>query len=184
MKKVQRREITDFQSWVDARPSMLGGILEEKEKRRIHLGPELTFLFESTTTIRYQIQEMMRIEQIVREKDIQHEIDTYNAVLGDEGELGCTLLVEIESPKDRDLKLREWKDLPGYLYLALSGGQRVRAEWDARQVGEDRLSSVQYLKFRVGDGQPVGLGSDHPKLTLEVELTDEQKRVLREDATQ
>jgi hypothetical protein len=118
----------------------------------------------------------------VREKDIQHELDTYNALLGDRGTLGCTLLIEIDDPVRRDALLRAWLDLPKHLYILLENGERARASWDSAQVGEDRLSSVQYLKFEVGEHAPTAIGSDHPALTLETALSPVQRTALTADA--
>ncbi len=182
MQKVQRSDIVDYQTYNDAREEFRARVLAEKDARRIHVGPDLTFLFETTLTIRYQIQEMMRIEHIVREADIQHEIDTYNELIGDSGEVGCTLLIEIDDPKERDQKLRAWLDLPRHLYVLLDNGERVRPEWDQRQVGSDRLSSVQYLKFRLGQQTPKAIGSDHPNLQLEQALSSAQAATLAGDA--
>src|SRR5207244_4209552 len=81
---------------------------------------------------------------------IQHELDTYNELLGGEGELGATLLIEIEDPVRRDLLLRRWTDLPRGMYVRLEDGRRIRARADERQISTDRLSSVQYLKFPTG----------------------------------
>lgn len=184
MQKVQRADIVDYQTYSEARDAFRKQAIAEKETRRLHVGENLTFLFETTTTVRYQVQEMMRVEQIVREKDIQHEIDTYNELLGDRGELGCTLLIEIDDPKERDIKLRAWRDLPKHLYLLLDDGQRANALWDQRQVGDERLSSVQYLKFQVGERTPVAIGVDHPALSAETQLTELQQRTLRQDAAE
>jgi hypothetical protein len=80
--------------------------------RRVHVGPHLTVLFENHETVRYQVQEMMLAERIVRETDVQHELDTYTELLGGPGELSATLLIEIEEPRERDEKLVRWLDLP------------------------------------------------------------------------
>ena len=181
MRKVKRSDVVDYQTYNDRREEQRRRIIDEKALRRIHVGPYLTFLFETTSTMLYQVQEMMRLEQIVREKDIQHEIDTYNQLLGDEGELGCTLLVEIDDQTERNQKLSAWLNLPAHLYLRLANGERVPARWDEAQVGDTRLSSVQYLKFHVGQGIVVGIGSDHPDQTVEVELTPEQRATLAKD---
>lgn len=181
MRKVQRSDVLDFQTYNDRREAVRQRVLEEKAKRRIHVGEHLTFLFESTDTILYQVQEMMRLEQIVREKDIQHEIDTYNQLLGGPGELGCTLLIEIDDAADRNVKLRSWLPLPQHLYLKLDDGSRAPAIWDPAQVGDTRLSSVQYLKFHAGSKRPVAIGSTLPELPIEVELTGDQQRTLAAD---
>jgi len=141
----------------------------------------LTFLFENDETIRYQVLEMVRSERLVKEADIQHEIDTYNELLGGPGELGCTLLIGIDDPAERDRKLRAWRGLPEHLYVKLEDGTRVPAKHDARQVGEDRLSSVQFLKFDVQGRVPVAVGSDLPDLEAETVLDERRRRALAED---
>jgi hypothetical protein len=185
MRKVQRGEILDYQTYGDQRDGARRAIMEIKRPRRIHVGEYLTFLFENADTIRYQIHEMLRAERIVRESDVQQEIDTYNAVLGDAGELGCCLLVEIDDRDQRDRLLREWRLLPEHLYLRVddgsAGGLKLRPSYDRAQIAEDKISSVQYLKFAVGDRAPLALGCDLPTLTVETTLGDEQRAALLAD---
>lgn len=181
MNKVERSEIVDYETYADRREAMRSEAMAAKALRRIHVGDNLTFLFENRLTIRYQVQEMMRAEQIVREKDIQHELDTYNELLGQDGSIGCTLLIELEDPELRKAKLTAWLDLLDHLYARLRDGRRVRPTYDPRQVGDDRLSSVQYLKFDVGGEAPVALGADLDDLTAETELTDQQRAALGDD---
>lgn len=181
MRKAQRSDVLDFKTYNDQREAYRQRILAEKQKRRVHLGQHLTFLFESTDTVLYQVQEMMRLEQIVREAEIQHELDTYNQLLGGKGELGCTLLIEIDDARERDAKLRAWLELPRALYIRCDDGSEARASWDAAQVGEGRLSAVQYLKFCLGERSPVAIGSDHPDLRLERELSPAERATLTAD---
>lgn len=181
VRKVQRADIIDYQTYSDRRETLRALVMEVKRRRRVHLGSYLTFLFENTTTIWYQIQEMLRAERIVRESDIQHEIETYNALLGGPGELGCCLLIEIEDEADRPRLLHEWRGLPGHIYLRGDGGALVRAEFDPAQASEDQLSSVQYLRFRVGELDPVAVGCDFAPLANETVLSDEQRQALNRD---
>jgi len=183
MKPVERHEILDYVTYEESRDAVRQAAMRAKADRRIHVGSSLTFLFETHETIRYQIQEMMRVERIVREADIVHEIETYNEVLGGPGELGCTLLVEIDDPLGRAEKLTRWVDLPGRLYARLPDGKWVRPTFDPRQVGEGRVSSVQYLKFAVGPRAPVAIGCDHPdpELRHETVLTEIQRAALQRD---
>lgn len=102
-------------------------------------------------------------------------------ILGGDGELGCTLLIEIDSPEERAVKLAEWLHLPEHLYVLLESGEKIRADYDKRQVGDERLSSVQYIKFKTGGAAPVAVGSDLPELTVEARLTPEQRAALAED---
>jgi hypothetical protein len=181
MKHVQRRELLDYVTWSERREALRDRILAVKRLRRVHVGEFLTVLFENADTIRYQIQEMMRVERIVRESDIAHELATYNELLGGEGELGCTLLVEIEDPASRAEKLRRWTDLPASLFVRLDDGGRIRARVAEGQQSDGRLSSVQYLKFDTGGSIPVSVGTDHPELETETQLTPEQRAALHED---
>lgn len=181
MKKVERAQILDYVTYGEQRERIRAEVMAIKAPRRVHLGPALTFLFETTETVRYQVLEMIRTEQIVKEADIRHELDTYNELLGEDGELGCTLLIELEDPAERNEKLRAWRDLPGHLYLLLEDGERVRASFDHRQMDDARLSSVQFLKFPTRGRAPVALGVDHPRLTLEARLNPEQAAALRSD---
>jgi len=181
MKPVSRNEILDYQTYEDARAAYRQSVLALKEPRRVHVGPHFTFLFENHETVRYQIQEMMRVERIVREADIQHEIATYNDLLGGVGQLGCTLLIEIDDERERAVKLAAWRELPRHLYARLEGGEKVRPEFDPRQVGDKRLSSVQYLKFDTGGRVPVALGSDLPGAEHETTLGAAQRRALEAD---
>lgn len=105
---VLRADLVDYQTYDEMRPSFRAEAMAAKAVRRVHVGDHLTFLFENTLTIRYQIQEMMRAERIVRERDILHELETYNALLGAAGELGCTLFIEIDDPGVRAVRLAEW----------------------------------------------------------------------------
>jgi hypothetical protein len=181
VRKVRRDEILDYATYEDTREEFKKQVLRAKEPRRIHLGADVTLLFETTDTVRYQVQEMMRVEKMVRESEIQHELETYNEILGGEGELGCTMLIEIDDPEERDRKLREWLTLPEHVYAELPGGERVRATFDPRQVGADRVSSVQFLKFAVGGRTPVAFGLDHPSLEARAALNDEQRAALARD---
>ncbi len=181
MKPVARTSLLDYQTFEEQRESFRVRAMAHKEPRRIHVGENLTFLFENPTTVHYQVQEMMRVERIVREADILHELQTYNDLLGGEGELGCTLLIEILTPEERSRLLVQWLDLPRYLYAKLADGTKVRAKYDERQVGETRLSSVQYLKFDTKGQVPVALGTDHPDLDIETELSSAQRAVLADD---
>lgn len=181
MKPVERNEIIDYVTYEEKRDAFRDKVMQSKAPRRVHIGEYLTLLFENHLTMQYQIQEMVRTERMVKEADIQHEIETYNEVLGGSGEFGCTLMIEIDDPKVRDVKLKEWWALPEKMYLLLEDGTRVRATFDERQRGDDRVSSVQYMKFNTGGCVPVAAGVDLATLQAETELTAEQRRSLKED---
>jgi hypothetical protein len=178
---VKREELLPIEAYEQARGEIRPAVIAQKERRRFIVGGVLNFLFENTATVRYQVQEMMRAERLTKEEEIRHELETYNELLGGAGELGVVLLIEVTDPEERDRKLRAWLDLPRHLYLELQDGTRVRPTFDPRQVGEDRLSSVQYLKFDVHGQVPVAAGADLPGLEVRAELGPDQREALRQD---
>ena len=182
-KTVSREEILDFVTYEAQRATLREAVMRTKAPRRVHVGPHLTLLFENHETMRYQVLEMVRAERMVRDADIRHEIETYNELLGGTGELGATLLVELEDPALRAEKLTQWLALPEHLYAKRADGKQAYARFDERQVGHTRVSSVQYLKFEVGDQAPLAIGCDHPdpELRHESELTAEQRAALQHD---
>ena len=183
MKPVDRSSILDYVTYEERREQIRAQVLAIKTLRRVHVGGALTFLFENPDTVRYQVQEMVRVERMVKEADILHELATYNELLGSEGDLGCTLLIEIDDPDERALKLRAWMELPWHVYAKLESGEKVYAKFDERQIGEERLSSVQYLKLPVRGAVPTAVGCDLVGFTHETELSAEQREALRQDLT-
>ncbi len=103
---VPRSAILDHLTYAEHRQDIRAAAMAAKDLRRVHAGPYLTFLFENPETVRYQVLEMVRAEQLVREADIRHELATYNALLGDPGDLGCTLLLEIPDEAERSERLQ------------------------------------------------------------------------------
>ncbi|MCA9513929.1 MAG: DUF3501 family protein [Myxococcales bacterium] len=181
MRKVQRQDIVDYVTYEERRPALRERVMAVKSARRVHAGDELTFLFENHETVAYQVQEMMRAERIVREADIQHEIDTYNELIGGDGELGFTLLIEIPDPVERKDKLARWKPLVDHVFAELPGGRRVHARYDRRQIADDKLSSVHYMVFDTGGETPVAVGCDWEGHPVEARLTDAQRAALEAD---
>jgi hypothetical protein len=183
MRPVERSEIVDYETYGDRRDGIRTQALAAKRLRRYLVGEFLCFLFENRETVRYQVQEMMRTERIVREEDILHEIQTYNELLGTDGELGCTLLIGIPDEAAREERLPRWMGLNDTLYMRLPDGTKVRPRYDSRQVGRGRLSSVQYLHFALGGVVPVAIGCDHsdPELTTELPLSADQQAALASD---
>ncbi|KIG19512.1 hypothetical protein DB30_00021 [Enhygromyxa salina] len=177
MKPISRTEILDFVTYTERRDEIRDAALAAKRARRVTVGDVFTFLFESRETVRYQILEMVRVEQIIKEADIQHEIATYNELLGRNGALCATLLIGIADEAERAIKLRAWIGLLDHVYAKTADGGRITPKWDPRQVGVDRLSSVQYLTFELNGCAPIAIGIDWPERDLVVEATLEAQQV-------
>jgi len=177
---IERSDLVDYETYRDSRDESRKSALAAKRPRRVHLGDHLTLLFENEQTLIYQIQEIMLVEHIAREADIQREIEVYNRILGAADQLCCVLLIEIEEEARRKELLTAWLGLERHIYLRMPDGSKVYAAYDPDQVGEDRISAVQYLLFEVSEA-PVAVGTDFPALAAEVDLAEEQRAALAAD---
>src|SRR5574339_61859 len=96
MKKLTRSDIISNEEYQRERDDIRKRIIALKNKRRVQVGPHLSFTFENRETLKYQIQEMMRVERIQEENKIQFEIDTYNTLIPQPGSLSATMFIEIQ----------------------------------------------------------------------------------------
>jgi hypothetical protein len=189
MKKIKIEDILDLTAYEKIRREFRPKIMAIKDKRRIYVGPKATYLFENYDTMWYQVQEMTRAERIVDDEGIQGELNAYNELIPGKNQLSASLLIEISDIGERKDFLCKIVDLPNHTYLSIEG-ERIKCEFDPRQGSEDKLSSVQYVKFNLTDGQvkkfketeaEIVLGFDHPEYSYEQVLTIEQKKILYQD---
>lgn len=187
MQAVAFEEIKNIAEYEMERESWRPTVLAAKELRRVRVGGHLMFLFENRDTVRYQVQEMMRIERIVREHDIRHELETYNELISGPGELSASLLIEYDTPEERKVWLHDLLGLENHVWIQVGSHAPVRARFDTRQIATDRISSVQYVKFVVGEDKlksiraGVRVFADHPKYHASTTLTAEQVNALATD---
>lgn len=153
MKPLELPEIKNIADYELEREQWRPTVMAFKDRRRIEAGEHIIFLFENRDTVRYHIQEMLRIERIVKKEDIQHEVDTYNELIPSSGELSATMLIAYPSAGERDVKLRELLGLENHVWIQVCGTERTLARFDTRQISTDRISSVQYVKFPLSGEQ-------------------------------
>jgi uncharacterized protein DUF3501 len=187
MNKLTLEDIKDQRAYERERADFRARIIAMKKRRRIQLGPLLTVTFENTDTMRFQVQEMARVERMLTDEQIQHEVDTYNELIPGPGQLSATLFIEI----DDTAKLYEW--LPKLVGIQravsfwLPEGTVVRGEPldEEYLVREETTTTVHYLRFTFIPEQVDAVGEpgarivvDHPHYDAVVELSDEQRDEL------
>jgi hypothetical protein len=146
MKRIDRGEIMGLAEYETVREPFRARVIGEKKQRRVAIGPSASAVFENRDTVLLQIQEMLRTERITRPAAIQHEIDTYNELIPDDGELSCTLMIEIADKSERDAFLHAAKGLEKHIWL-VAGERRLAARSEERPADSDRTTAVHYLKF-------------------------------------
>jgi hypothetical protein len=149
VKPVRIEDILDHIAYEQGRDAFRRHIIELKSPRRIPVGDKLTFIFENRDTVLFQIQEMVRAEHIVKPEKVQAEIDVYNELIPREHELSATLMIEILELSRIKAELDRLVGIDEYVYLDV-GDRAVRATFDEKQLEEDRISAVQYVRFPLG----------------------------------
>jgi hypothetical protein len=171
------------------REAMRAAVIAHKAHRRVALGDRMTVLFEDRETIRWQVLEMCRVEGIRDPAGMAHELAVYNELVPGPHELSATLFIEITEPGRIRAELDRLVGLDEAVSLEI-GARRVPARFDQRQLEEDRISAVHYLRFALGpevvaafeDGSaPLALRVDHPHYTVRAALSDDVRRSLAVD---
>jgi hypothetical protein len=192
MKPLSSEEILDAERYASVREAYRARILEHKRTRRVTVGDKVSLVFEDRETVRYQIQEMARVEGLRDAAALQHEIDVYNELVPGAGELSATLFIEIPELNLVRSELDRLLGIDECVWLVLGDDDdetRVRASFDARQLEEDRISAVHYLRFglspaeihRFASSERLRLRIDHAAYRHETELCEETRTSLLRD---
>jgi hypothetical protein len=171
------------------RETMRARVIAHKARRRVALGDRVTVLFEDRETIRWQVLEMCRVEGIRDPEGMAHELAVYNELVPGPLELSATLFIEITEPGRVRPELDRLIGIDEAVALEL-GDARVPARFDRRQLEEDRISAVHYLRFTLSPEQAaafadaattVALRVDHAHYAARTELAGEVQRCLAID---
>ena len=173
MPKLSRDSMMTLEAYAKARKDFRTRVIAHKKSRTVHLGDHLTLLFEDELTIRYQVQEMLRIERIFEEDGIQHELDAYNPLVPDGSNWKATMLIEYPDADERRRMLERLKGIERRVWVEVEGCARVHAvaDEDLERENEEKTSSVHFLRFeldapmreRLRRGARLTLGVEHPE---------------------
>jgi hypothetical protein len=166
-------------------------IIAHKRLRTVHLGEHFTLLFEDEQTIRYQIQEMLRIEKIFDEEGIQSELDAYNPLIPDGTNWKATMLIEYADVNERQRELARLVGVEHRLFIDVEGHPRVYAiaDEDLDRSTEEKTAAVHFMRFEFDAstraallaGAGVKLGCDHKNYPMHVEISAETLANLVKD---
>jgi len=172
MPKITRESLMTLEAYAKARKDFRARVLEHKKPRSVALGPHVTLLFEAELTIRYQVQEMLRIEKTFEEAGIQDELDAYNPLVPDGRNFKATMLVEYEDVEERRAALARLKGVEDRVWVQVEGCAKVYAiaDEDLERENDQKTSSVHFLRFELAEemaaalkyGVGLAMGIDHP----------------------
>lgn len=149
MKTITLEDVISYADYERQREEFRARIIALKERRRISIGPLITLVFENRETLRFQIQEMIRVERIFDPAKVQDELDVYNALLPTPNELSATLLIEITD----EAKMKEWLDRfmgldHGEKVAITADGERAFGEFEGGHSHDTKISAVHFVRFR------------------------------------
>ncbi len=173
---ITRDSLWTLETYSKNRPTFRSQVIEHKRTRTVHIGDHVTLLFEDEMTIRYQIQEMLRIEKIFDEEGIQHELDSYLPLLPEGRNFKATMLIEYTDAEERAIALTQLKGIERQVFIQVEGAAKVYAiaDEDLERENEEKTSAVHFLRFDLNKdmaealkyGVALHMGVDLPAYTV------------------
>jgi len=169
--KITRDSLMTLETYAKARPEFRKRVIEHKKLRTLALGEHVTLIFEDELTIRYQIQEMLRIEKIFEEEGILHELESYTPLVPDGSNFKATMMIEYDDPVERKKALFKLIGVEDRVWVQVEGSPKVYAiaDEDLERENDEKTSSVHFLRFELSKdmcealkyGVTLSVGIDH-----------------------
>jgi hypothetical protein len=179
MTTITRDSLMSLERYARERPQFRARVMEHKKNRTVPLGEHVVLIFEDELTIRYQIQEMLRVERIFEEEDIQSELDAYTPLIPDGANWKATMMIEYPDAEERRRMLAKLIGVEDRVWVQVAGHDRVYAiaDEDLERETAEKTSSVHFLRFELAApmvsalkaGAAIAMGVDHPAYSVSVE---------------
>ncbi len=178
MRSIARDSLLSLEAYARQRKEFRAKVMAHKRDRTVHLGAHVTLVFEDELTLRYQIQEMLRIERTFEEQAIQDELDAYNPLMPNGRNFKATMMIEFAEAEERKRALSKLKGIEDRVWVQVEGCARVYAiaDEDLERENEEKTSAVHFLRFELDDemaralkyGVGLAMGVEHPNYQAEV----------------
>jgi hypothetical protein len=169
--KITRDSLMTLEAYSKYRKAHKGDVIAHRKLRSVPLGDHVTLQFESETSIRYQIQEMLRIEKIFEEEGIEQEIEVYAPLMPDGANWKATMMIEYPDENERRRELARLIGVEDRMFVEVEGHERVYAiaDEDLNRENDEKTSAVHFVRFEftppmvaaIKAGASVKLGCDH-----------------------
>ncbi len=173
MPRITRDSLMTLEAYARERMQFRARVMAHKKDRTLHLGEHLTLIFEDELTVRYQVQEMLRVERIFEEAGIQDELNAYNPLIPDGANWKATMLIEYPDVEERSRMLARLIGIEDRVWVQVEGHARVYAiaDEDLERENADKTSAVHFLRFELDRamaaatkrGARLAVGVDHPQ---------------------
>ena len=188
--KLEPKDLLSLEEYDSKRDSIKKELISHKKNRTINIGDNIVLIFEDYMTIKYQVQEMLRIEKIFNKKEIQEEIDAYNPLIPDGTNLKATMLIMFPEVEVRREMLFKLHDIENKVWLSSSDKKIIAyADEDLDRSTDEKTSAVHFLRFQLEQddiadfisSSEVRIGVDHPEYSKEIVLDETAKKSLQGD---
>ena len=186
MPRIARDSLLPLEAYAKQRNEFRAKVIAHKKHRTVHLGDHVTLIFEDELTIRYQIQEMLRIERTFEESGIQDELDVYNPLVPDGNNFKATMMIEYLDVAERARMLGLLKGIEDRVWLQAEGCGRIYAiaDEDLPRENDEKTAAVHFLRFQLDEetrkslkyGVALAMGVDHPAYTVATDAADQAVR--------
>ena len=194
MPQITRDSLMTLEAYSKARQEFRAKVMAHKKNRKVHLGENVTLIFEDELTVRYQIQEMLRVEKIFDEAGIIDELDSYGPLVPDGMNWKATMMIEYPDPVERAAKLAELIGIEDRVWVKVNGSDPVYAiaDEDLERETEEKTSSIHFLRFELAPEMiralrrdaPLSMGIDHRAYeVLAEEVAEAVRDALVKDLT-
>jgi hypothetical protein len=191
MSKIERGSLLSLETYARERNAFRARVIEHKKRRTVALGDHVTLIFEDELTIRYQVQEMLRIERIFEDAGIQEELEAYNPLVPDGSNLKATMMIEYPDADERKRALAQLKGIEDRVWVQVGDYARVFAiaDEDLERENEEKTSAVHFLRFEfdaaaraaLAAGAGLAVGVDHPQYQARAALAPAVRDALAAD---
>ena len=174
MANLTRADLWSLEQYAEKRPDFRAQVMAHKKTREVCIGSNARLCFEDETTIRYQIQEMLRVERIFDAEGIQEELDSYNPLLPEGQNLKATFMLEYDDIDERKVMLQNLKGVERQIWAQVGDRPRIVpvADEDMERENEEKTSSVHFLRYEFSTddiaalraGEALTMGIDNPNI--------------------
>lgn len=179
MPKIIRDSLMTLEAYAKARSDFRARVMAHKKTRTVHLGENVTLIFEDELTLRYQVQEMLRVEKIFEEAGIQDELEAYNPMIPDGSNWKATMMIEYPEVEERQRMLAQLIGVEDRVWVRITGHTPVYAiaDEDLERSTDEKTSAVHFLRFELGSnmkqalksGAVLAAGVDHPNYRVVID---------------
>ena len=179
MQKLTKNSLWTLEHYARVRDKFRKEMIEHKKSRMVSLGENLTLHFEDAQTIKYQVQEILRIEKTFEEEGIVDELEAYNPLIPDGTNFKCTMMIEFSDESVRKEKLKSLKGIEDKVWVRVEGRDKVWAiaDEDLARENDEKTSAVHFLRFELDEdmikslhyGVGMSIGVDHTQYSVSID---------------